>query len=356
MANIGSSESISKIDSEGFLQCIQEFPDQVERAWNDWKGIPLPTRFIQAKNILIAGMGGSSIGGAIAAGLAPNSSIPMVMWRDYGIPAWVNKDTLVIATSYSGNTEETLDCVHKAAKKTDKIITICAGGELDVLSRKYRTTHYKVNYGGQPRAAMGFLMTAVLAAFSKLKLVELSDDDVKEAIILARAMQKKIDANVPTPNNNAKLFALKLQDKIPVVIGSGTLAAVARRWTIDFNENAKFAAYFQELPEMNHNALVGTEFPKNLGQKIFVSVLMSKFDHSRNQIRENTIVQVFQKRRIPYETFMFTPAPTPFAEVLQFALFSAYTSFYLAMINESDPSQIEMVDFLKEKLAEKPME
>ncbi|MGA2666922.1 MAG: bifunctional phosphoglucose/phosphomannose isomerase [Patescibacteria group bacterium] len=356
MASVDSMESISKIDQEGFLQCIQEFPDQVERAWKDWKEIPLPTRFIQAKNILLVGMGGSSIGGAIAMGLAHESSIPMQIWRDYGLPDWVSKDTLVIATSYSGNTEETLDCVNKAALKTDKIITICAGGELDVLSRKYRTTHYKVNYSGQPRAAMGFLMTAVLAAFSKLKLIDLSDDDVSEAIILARALQKKIDANVPTPNNNAKLFALKLQDRIPVIIGSGTLAAVARRWTIDFNENAKYAAYFQELPEMNHNALVGTEFPKNLGQKIFVLVLMSKFDHPRNQIRENTIIQVFQKRRIPCETFMFEPAPTPLAEVLQFAFFSAYTSFYLAMLNDSDPSQIEMVNFLKEKLAEKPMD
>src|SRR3990167_5416019 len=203
MANIDSIEEIKKIDAEGFLDNLQEFPEQCERCWKDWKDLPLPARFIQTKSILITGMGGSNIGGALVAGLSHEIPVPVVIWRDYGVPGWVNKDTLVIAISFSGNTEETLDSFKQAAEKTDKLITIASGGELDVLSRKYKTTHYKINYLGQPRASFGFLFTSVLAVFAKLKYLEISDEDFREAMILLKALQKKIDVNVFTSSNEA---------------------------------------------------------------------------------------------------------------------------------------------------------
>ncbi|MBM2821243.1 MAG: bifunctional phosphoglucose/phosphomannose isomerase, glucose/mannose-6-phosphate isomerase, partial [Candidatus Berkelbacteria bacterium] len=182
MANIDSIEEIEKIDQDGYLHNLQEFPEQCERCWKDWKDIPLPTRFIQSKNILITGMGGSNMGGALVSGLSRDFRIPVVIWRDYDIPGWVNKDTLVIAISFSGNTEETLDSFKKATEKTDKIVTIAQGGELEILSRKYKTTHYKINYNGQPRSSFGFIFTSVLAVFSKLKLLELTEDDFLEAV------------------------------------------------------------------------------------------------------------------------------------------------------------------------------
>ena len=356
MANIDSLEEIEKIDQDGFLKCLQEFPDQCERAWNDWKQIPLPARFIQAKNILITGMGGSNMGGALVSSLAADINIPVVIWRDYGVPGWVNKDTLVIAISYSGNTEETLDSFEKATKKTDKLITIASGGQLDVLSRKYKTTHYKINYYGQPRSSFGFLFTSAVAIFSQLKLIEVTEEDFKEAVVLFRGLQKKIDANVPTPNNNAKLLAKKLVDKIPVVYGSGPLMLMARRWCNELGENAKVASFYQEIPEMNHNTLNGVEFPKILGQKLYVIILQSQFDHPRNRIRQNVSAQVLDRNRIPNELLMIVPAPTPLAEIMQFTIMGAYVSYYLGILYNSDPSMIKVVDYLKEKLAEKPMD
>lgn len=356
MANVDNLEEINKIDQDGFLQNLQEFPEQCERCWADWKKIPLPARFVQAKNILITGMGGSSMGGALVSSLTQDFPLPIVIWRDYGIPGWVNKDTLVIAISFSGNTEETLDSFRQAAAKTDKIVTIAQGGELDILSRKYKTTHYRINYSGQPRSSFGFIFTSALAIFSKLKLIELAEDDFREAIVLLKALHKKIDAIVPTPNNNAKLLAKKLVEKIPVVYGSGPLLLMARRWCNEFGENAKSASFYQELPEANHNTLNGVEFPKNLGQKTFIILLQSKFDHPRNRLRQNVIMQVFQKHRLPFESLMMEPSPTPLAELLQFTLMGAYVSYYLGILYDSDPSRIKVVDFLKEKLAEKPME
>ena len=356
MANIDNLEEINRLDEEGFINCVQEFPEQCERCWKEWQVLPLPARFIQAKNIIITGMGGSSIGGALAAGMSNEIKIPVIIWRDYGIPDWVNKDTLLIVVSFSGNTEEPLDGLKKAAEKTDKIITIASGGELDVLSRKYKTTHYHISYTGEPRASFGFLFTAVLAIFAKLKLLEITDEDFREAIVLLRGLQKKIDINVRTPNNNAKLLARKIVDKIPIVYGSGILRAMARRWCNEFGENAKTAAFLQVIPEMNHNTLSGLEFPKNLGQKIFIILLQSKFDHPRNRIRQDVSMQVFQKNHIPFETIMLEPSPTPLSEVLQFTIFGAYVSYYLGIIYNANPSKIPVVDFLKEKLAEHPFE
>jgi len=357
MANIDSIEAIKKLDPEGFLPCIQEFPDQCERAWSDWKNIALPARFVQAKNILICGMGGSGIPGSLAMNFVQNDvTIPITMWRDYGIPGWINKDTLVIAVSVSGNTEETLDCFKKSTDKTDKLITLSIGGDLEILSRKYKTTHYKINYTGQPRAALGFTLTSILAIFAKLKLIEISDDDFQEALVLLRALQKKIDANVFTSSNIAKILARKLEGKIPILMGAGVMSQVARHWALSFNENSKTAAYFQEIPEMNHNALVGLEMPKLLGQKIMPIILQSRFDHPRTKIRESVMIQIFQKRRLPLETILIDPAPSPLAELLQILLLGAYVSFYLGMINDLNPYTIEMVDYLKEKLAEKPID
>jgi len=357
MANLDSIEAMKKLDPEGFLPCIQEFPDQCQRAWNDWKHIALPARFVQTKNILICGMGGSAIPGSLTMNFVQNEvAIPITMWRDYGIPGFVSKDTLVIAVSVSGNTEETLDCLRKSAEKTDKLVTLSIGGDLEILSRKYKTIHYKINYTGQPRAAVGFTLISVLAIFSKLKLIELSDDDFQEALVLLRALQKKIDINIFTSSNNAKILARKLEGKIPILMGAGVMSQVARHWALSFNENAKTAAYFQEIPEMNHNALVGLEMPKLLGQKIMAIILQSRFDYPRTKIRESVMIQIFQKRRIPVETILIDPAPSPLSELLQILFLGAYTSFYLGMINDLNPYTIEVVDFLKEKLAEKPFE
>lgn len=356
MANIDSLEETEKIDQEGFLNFLKEFPEQCERTWDDWKSNPLPARYVQAKSILITGMGGSGIAGALIKGMLPDCTIPIGMWQDYGIPGWVNKDTLVIGISFSGNTEETLYSFKKAAEKTDKLVTISQGGELDILSRKYKTCHYKINYSGQPRASFGFLFTSVLAVFSKLKLIEISEDDFKEAMVLIRALLNKIDNTVPTPNNNAKLLAKKLYERIPVVYGSGTLAEMVRRWCNEFGENSKIASFYQVIPEMNHNTLNGVEFPKDLSKEIYVLMLQSKYDHPRNRIRQNISMQILQKNRIGHESIMMEPSPTLLSEILQFTLFGAYVSYYLGILYDADPSQIKVIHFLKEKLAEHPME
>lgn len=347
---------IQNLDKDNILRNIQEFPDQIERCWDDWQKIPLPTSYIQAKNVVIAGMGGSAIGGGLVASLAKSASVPIILVNDYDIPGFVSKDTLFIAVSYSGNTEETIYGLKKASEKTNKIITISTGGKIASLATNYRSPHYKIDYGSQPRAALGYSFTSLVAILAKLNIIEVKNDDIAEAIVLLRGLQKKIDANVQSGYNNAKILAGKLLGRIPIVYGSGYLSEVARRWKGNFNENAKSASYHEILPELNHNALVGLQFPKDLKNMIFVIILQSKYDHPRNTLRQNITAQILQKNRISYESVLLEPSASALAEILQTIHYGDYVSYYLAILNNVEPNPVDIIGFLKDKLAEKPLE
>lgn len=355
MANLDNFSAIRALDKENHLANIQDSPEQVETTWADFKNQGLPTLFINAKSVLILGMGGSAQGGGIVASLAQNqSSIPIYVLRDYDIPGWVDKNTLVIAVSYSGETEEVISAFMAACKHTDKLITISTGGRIYSLGTQHKAFHYRVRYGAQPRAAMGVLLTAVLAIFSKLKIIEISDDDISEAVLLMRALKKKIDVEVPERRNPAKVLAKKIVGRIPIIYGSGNLSEVARRIKGQFNESSKTVSFFEVLPELNHNSLAGLVFPEDIRQKLFFLILESKYDHERNKLRQSIVAQIFEQKKLSYETINIEPAGNPFSEIMQVILFTDYTSYYLAMLNNVAPDPVEIVEFLKGKLAEKP--
>ena len=346
MANLDNIESIQALDRENILGNIQDFPDQIEKCWDDWKKIALPTPFINAKSVLILGMGGSAQGGGIVASLAEKTAnISIVSLRDYDLPGWVDKNTLVIASSYSGNTEETIEALAQASKLTDKIITISTGGKIYSLGTQKKALHYQVRYGSQPRAALGYMMTSILAVFKKLNLIELTDDDMKETVLLLHGLKKKVDVNIDKSRNSAKIFADKLANRIPVIYASGILTEVARRWKSQFNENAKTFSTYEILPELNHNALVGLDFPENLRQEVFFIILESKYDHPRNTLRQNITAQILQQKRVAYETVMMQPASSPVSEVLQTIYFGDYISYYLAILNNVAPNPVEIIKY-----------
>jgi len=357
MANLDNLDSIKNLDRENILGNIQELPDQIDQCWEDWQNIALPTHYINAKNILILGMGGSGIGGSLVSSLADlSSNIPIFVLRDYNIPSWVDRNTLVIGVSYSGNTEETLSAFSEAAEKTEKLITISTGNKLASLGSRYGAVHYKINYGSQPRAALGYSFTSLVAILAKLRLIDISDESIEETTLLLRGLIKKIDADVPTPRNHAKLLAQKLSGKIPVIYGSGTLAEVARRWKGQFNENSKNTSWFEFLPELNHMSLVGLEYPSDLGKKIFVLILESKYDHPRNKLRQQITTQILQQRRIPFETIMVHPTGNILAEMIQVISLGDFVSYYLAILNNVAPEPVDTINYLKGKLAEAPLE
>jgi len=353
MSVLDTENLITKLDKNGMLQSINDFPDQIESAWKQMKNFTVPTHYIKCDKIVILGMGASGVGGDLIGALAINyNKAPVYIHRDYGIPNFVDSTTLVIACSYSGNTEETLDGFNKAAEKNAKLVAITTGGQIEALCRKYRAPMFKIEYGSTPRAALGYLFTAVLAILHKLDFIALGTNEVSEAIEAIKVMQKKVGFEIQTSQNPAKRLALKLEGTIPIIVGGGSLSVVARRWKTQINENAKQAAEFEVFPELCHNMVIGLDFPKKLSNEIFVLILESEFDHPRNRLRETVIHEIFRKKGINYEVITVESPLSPLIEMLQIIMFGEYLSYYVGILNGVDPSPNVMIDYLKERLAE----
>ncbi|TSC92440.1 MAG: glucose/mannose-6-phosphate isomerase [Candidatus Berkelbacteria bacterium Licking1014_7] len=344
-------QDYKKLDPTQIIQNILELPDQMGIVWQEMKKFVLPSHYIQCKKIVMTGMGGSSMGAALVKTLTdPTTKMPIEVVREYNLPNYVDEKTLVIGISYSGNTEETVSAVSDALKRGGKIIGISSGGKMETLSRKHHFPFYKINYGSQPRAALGYSYTALLAIMSKLGNIEITDEMIKKTVSQMKLAMKKISPENETAQNPAKQMARQILGKIPVIIGAQTMSEVARRYKGQFNENSKSTAYFEALPEMNHGALAGTVFPEKVSEKIFVIFLSSKFNHPQNKKRIDITGQIFEKRRIPYEIIEPSPAANPMAEQMLSIHFGDFVSYYLALLHNTDPEEIEIVDFLKESL------
>jgi glucose/mannose-6-phosphate isomerase len=338
-------QCIKEIDKESMLRHILELPDQIEQAWADMQNFVIPAPYLKAKNVLILGMGGSGIGGLLVEYLAySQSKVPVKVIREYELPAYVNSDSLVIASSYSGNTEETLAAFEEAAKKQAKLLAITMGGELASKASKYKAPVYKVEYGSPPRAAIGYSFTVVLAILHKLGFIELGKDDIREAIVLMKGMRTKFVPEVPTYQNEAKKLARKLEKSLPVVIGSGIMYPVAYRWAGQLGENSKHVAFSLPLPELCHNWLVGLTHEID---KLYIMILQSKFDNPRNRLRQNIISQLLNKKNIRHELVFLQPSGSILSEQLLTVYFGDFVSYYLAILHNVNPTSIEEVNYLK---------
>lgn len=353
MGILDTENLIKKLDISGMLQSINDLPDQVETCWNQMKEFAVPTHYIRCNKVLILGMGGSAIGGDLAGSLALNySKVPIYIQRDYNLPNFVDNSTLVIGVSYSGKTEETLDSFAKAGERGAKLLAITTGGNLESLCRKYRAPVFKIEYGAMPRAALGYLFTSVVAILNKLDFIGLGQNEMLEAIKTMKEYQKKIYFDNPTSQNPAKQLAQKIFNKIPIIMGGGTLTIVSRRFKTQINENAKQTAVYEIFPELCHNVILGFDNPKKLNEKIFVISLESEFEHPRNALRQSVIHQILRKKGISFEVIKFEKASSPLIEMLVLILLGDYTSFYLAMLNNTNPTPISMIDYLKDKLSQ----
>jgi len=344
---------IEKIDKDGMLAKIQEQPDQVKIAWEQVQNFIIPTHYINAKNVVVLGMGGSAIGGDLIRDLVKSSAkIPVHVVRDYDLPKFVDSTSLVIASTYSGETEETITAFTEAIDRGAKTLIISTGGKAAALSRKYKIPMFEIKYQAQPRAAIAYSLIPLLGIFNKLGYIELGINEVLNAVTDLINFKQKNDINVPTSQNDAKKLAEKLHNRLPVVIGGGILSNVARRFKDQINENAKQVACFDEIPELCHNHIVGLDKPENILKETYTILLQSRFDNKRNNLRNQILIQLFQKKGIKCESIMLDCKGGKIAEILHNVLFADYVSYYLAILNQVDPTPVETIKFLKDRLAE----
>jgi glucose/mannose-6-phosphate isomerase len=346
---IESVERIRAADPDDMLSRIKDLPKQVRDAWAIAGKATIAPAYSDVRNITVAGMGGSAIGGDLAAALlADELKVPMSVHRDYGIPSYVGRDSLVIVSSYSGNTEETLSSFEEARKRGAKILALTTGGTIAELARASNYPVVTFSYKAQPRAALGYSLGLVLGVLAKLGFVRDLSDDIEAALSDLAKLEERVHEGART--NDAKKMALDLVGRIPLAYGAGVMGVMARRVKGQWNENAKNWAAFDVMSELNHNAVVGFEHPPVAKEALTVLLLRSDRDNPRHKLRFEVTRELLDRARIPHKTLQFA-GRNMLSEVLQMVLFTDYVTFYVALLNGADPSPVKSIDYLKDRLA-----
>jgi glucose/mannose-6-phosphate isomerase len=355
MIDLDNPSAYLQFDKLGIIEHLHRFPEQCQKAWERVEKFHLPREYAEISNVLVTGMGGSAIGGDIVCRLAlSESKLPLWVHRDYGLPAFIDESTLVVASSYSGNTEETLSAFTKSLRTKAKKLVITSGGKLKHLAEKEGIPVFVIDYQAPPRAAFPHSFIPLVGILQKLGLLADKSADLKEAVDVLKKLSGHLIETRPLASNPAKQIASKLQGRVAVIYGSEILSAVARRWKGEFNENSKAWAFFENFPELNHNAVVGYEFPVEVKGRILVLMLRSSSLHPRNLLRYKVTAEFLTKAGIAYE-FVEARGRSTLAEVLSLVLLGDYASFYLSMVNEIDPTSTDAIDFVKQYLARSPI-
>ena len=346
---IESVERIRAADPGNMLDRIKDLPKQVRDAWTIARAAQLPPAHGDVRNITVAGMGGSAIGGDLAAALlAGELKVPMQVHRDYGLPAYVGRDSLVIASSYSGNTEESLSSFEEAQRRGARVLVLTTGGRIAELARAAKYPVITFSYPAQPRAALGYSLGLVLGALTRLGFVRDLSSDIDGALADVAKLEERVHEGART--NDAKKLAIELHGRIIFAYGGGVLGVMARRVKGQWNENAKNWGAFDVLPELNHNGVVGFPHPDIARDALTVLLLRSDRDNPRHKLRFDVTRELLDRASVPHKTLQFS-GTNMLSEVLQLTLFTDYVSFYVALLNGVDPSPVKSIDYLKERLA-----
>ncbi len=348
MIDLDDIAALKRNDPQGMGERIAELSWQCRQAWEIIESQPIPTDYAQADSVVILGMGGSAIGGDLVRTLVRDlCPVPIFVNRGYDLPRFVGRGTLVIASSYSGNTEETLAAFQEASRRGAKLLALTTDGQLAQRAENPLT----FSYVSQPRAALGFSLIMLLGILAKLDFVPDLRPDLEEAIEVVEGLGSKVREEVPTSQNPAKQLALLLKGKLPVIYGAQHLAPVARRWKTQFNENGKCFAFFEVLPELHHNTVEAFPYPGELAEKGVILLLTSQLYHPRNILRFQVTEEMLVRYGIPHWS-MEAQGRSPLSQILSITHFGDYVSLYLAALRAVNPSSVETIAYLKKRLAQ----
>jgi glucose/mannose-6-phosphate isomerase len=344
--------SFPYIDKNNYLTEIENLPSQLESAYRRGMSLSLP-EWKGIQGVLIAGMGGSAIGAdllaAYAARLCP---VPIAVQRNYNLPAWANgPQTLVVTSSHSGNTEETLTVFEQAFKNNCRILALSTGGKLAEAAKVSNVPLWTFEHPGQPRAAVGYSFGLLLAMLLRLGLLPDPADELANTITAMRSQQAKLQAELPVVRNLAKRLAGQLIGRWVMVFGADVLEPVARRWKTQINELAKAWAQFEGLPEADHNALAGLQQPEQALSSTMALFLRAPSYHPRNLLRTELTKQAYMLEGLNTD-FVDACGETALAQQWTTLHLGDYLAYYLAMLYNTDPTPIEVLEGFKKQLAE----
>jgi glucose/mannose-6-phosphate isomerase len=337
----------SKTDPQGMRQCVLDWPTLFEQGYQS--KLKLPEACRKAKQVVFCCMGGSATGSGILGDyLAPDLKIPYIVHRDYGVPGFVGKGTLVVCVSHSGETEETLSAYDEAKRRGAMLIVVTTGGQLSDRATADKVTLIKYESTLQPRAAVPQVLGLLLRMAVSLGWAEDHEEIVPESVAHLQQISKTVS---DTTQHSAADLAKRMQGKLPIIYGSGLTAEAARRLKGQISENAKQTAAWEVVPEENHNALVGLEFPENLRDQVVFVTLRTGYEHPRDRLRFEFLDSTFASRGLAGATVQGT-GPHRLSHLLTVILLGDLASVLLAEHNGVDPTPVDIIGELKAHLAE----
>lgn len=346
------TESIKSQDKSDMLGLLLNFPQQLKEAKDIGEGIDFSVEG-DFNKVVFSGLGGSAIGAdLIRSYLSGECKIPIIVNRDYTLPAFVDKDTLLIISSYSGNTEETLNAYKDGLKRGARIVTITSNGELKRSTEKDGFPCVLIPQGLPPRCALGYSSIPIIILFSKLGLIADKDEDIDEAVqVLTGLRDKVLSPEIEEDKNVAKNITKALLNKYAVIYGANRhIDAVVTRWRGQLAENAKTISSTHLFPEMNHNEIVGWANPKNLMKDLVSVILRDEGDHPRVKKRMDISRTIIEKEGVKVIE-VNSEGKGLLSRVFSLIYIGDFVSFYLAILNNVDPTPVDNVTYLKKELA-----
>ena len=338
------------IDPQGMQDAIYNFADNIKHASEIGEKIILNNKYDGIRNIIIVGMGGSAIGGDINKMLLKNDlSVPLIVCRNYFIPKWANNHTLVVVSSYSGGTEETLSAFKDALSKDCQIYGITTGGNLSKRLSSNDLDFTLIPSGLQPRAALAYSFVPMLYLFFHLGLVKI---DLKDKLMNSVKLLKSVRDDYIHDNQKNPTWVLsnKIYNTIPIIYGeTDNTSIIALRWCNQLSENSKMLAFSNELPEFNHNEIVGWENNPNLIERLSVIWLSDQSDYERISMRQkisNKILDTTVKKQFEISL----NGSSRFERLLHLIHFGDWVSLWCAYLHGTDPSPVDKISSLKKEL------
>ena len=352
MIDLNDAAAIHAADPHNLLDCLSNLPQQIEAAWAAAEAVDLPGSFHLLDRVVIAGLGGSSSGGSLLQALMQlESKLPLFIVRDYELPAYAaGSKTLVIASSFSGNTEETLAAIDQARSRNCQLLALTKGGRLGQLARDLHFPLISIQYEFPPHTALGWLFAPLLNVAVRLGWLHDPKDDLAEALEVLRVWGHDLAAESPVAKNLAKREAGQLMGRMVLVLGAGRFTEAARYWKDRLNLTAKAWATFAELPEADHGLLAGTEWPEGFASKVMALFLTGACDQPRNAKRVELTRMALMMAGCNTD-ILIARGRSPLAQILSLAQLGDFMSFYLALLNGVEPTQIAAVEDFKSAMA-----
>jgi glucose/mannose-6-phosphate isomerase len=321
---------------------IENFPNQLREAILIGEKVKLSPSKRKISNVFISGLGGSGIGGTIVSELAAMySPVSITVGKGYFIPKFVNENTLVIISSYSGNTEETLNCLNLALKRKAKIVCITSGGKVAEIAKNKKLDLILIPGGNPPRACLGYSLTQLLYVLSHFKIISNKfKAQLKSSVELIEREKQNIISEANT-------IAEKIHGKTPMIYATTYFEGIAIRFRQQINENAKMLCGHHVIPEMNHNELVGWA---SGSEKISVIIFRDKDEFERNNARIVINKEVI-KKYTPNIIEIWSKGKSQIEKAIYFIHLGDWISIFLAEKRGVDAVEVKVIDMLKGELS-----